>query len=225
MMNTTELSPAGTTAQPIGQPIFQPGVAPQRSERAVENVPDAEKLGPQRSGYGMPCAKCRTYYAADLRACPVCKSTERVSPRGADLPQHTMTMESVPDPAMVEQERERFLREFQSQVQTSPVQVSSVQVNATASYRCSQERNHPGGFGQASICQGCYDHLQERVDQMEAAMHMDTKEAAQIVYDAVWADPSDPSRTYQNAAESLLAELRRRAGIQLLLGSLQPLPD
>ncbi len=224
-MNTTELSQAGTTAQPIGQPMFQPTAAPQRSERAVENVPDAGKLGPQRSGYGMPCAKCRTYYAADLRACPVCKSTERVSPRGADLPQHTMATESVPDPAMVEQERERFLREFQSQVQVSQVQVPSVQVNATASYRCSQERNHPGGFEQASVCQACYDHLQERMDQMEAAMHMDTKEAAQIVYDAVWADPSDPSRTYQNAAQSLLAELRRRAGIQLVLGSLQPLPD
>ena len=29
--------------------------------------------------YGLPCARCKAYYAADLTACPVCKSTERVS--------------------------------------------------------------------------------------------------------------------------------------------------
>ena len=42
---------------------------------------------------------------------------------------------------------------------------------------------------------------------------MDLKEAAQIIYDAVWADPSDPNKTYQNAAGALLAELRKRAGM------------
>jgi len=29
--------------------------------------------------YGLPCARCKAYYAAELPACPVCKSTERVS--------------------------------------------------------------------------------------------------------------------------------------------------
>jgi hypothetical protein len=29
--------------------------------------------------YGLPCARCKAYYAAELTACPVCKSTERVS--------------------------------------------------------------------------------------------------------------------------------------------------
>jgi len=38
------------------------------------------QLSPKRRGYGLPCAKCRTYYAADQTACPVCKATERVSP-------------------------------------------------------------------------------------------------------------------------------------------------
>src|SRR5437899_4308598 len=40
-------------------------------------------------------------------------------------------------------------------------------------------------------------------------------EAAQIVYQAVWADPSptDPSRTYHSAAQALLNELCQRAGI------------
>jgi hypothetical protein len=48
---------------------------------------------------------------------------------------------------------------------------------------------------------------------MEAALYMDLKEAAQIVYDAVWSDPSDPPKTYQNAAQALLTELCERAGI------------
>ena len=72
--------------------------------------------------------------------------------------------------------------------------------------------------------QGCFDKLQERIDVVEAALHIDVKEAAQIVYDAVWADTSDTTKTYQNAAHALLAELRRRAGVGLLLGPLQPLP-
>jgi hypothetical protein len=58
---------------------------------------------------------------------------------------------------------------------------------------------------------------------MEAALHMDSKDAAKIVYDAVWADTSDPNVTYLNAAQALLSELRKRAGIGLLLGEHQPL--
>jgi hypothetical protein len=57
---------------------------------------------------------------------------------------------------------------------------------------------------------------------VEAALHIDLKEAAQIVYDAVWSDPSDSTKTYQNAAEALLAELRRRAGLSMVLSTLQP---
>jgi hypothetical protein len=52
---------------------------------------------------------------------------------------------------------------------------------------------------------------------------MDVKEAAQIVYAAVWADTSDPGKTYLNAAAALLSEMRKRAGIGLLLGSNSPL--
>jgi hypothetical protein len=74
----------------------------------------------------------------------------------------------------------------------------------------------------AAICQSCYERLQERVDVLEAAMHIDLQEAAQIIYDAVWADPSDPSKTYQNAAQALLAELRRRSGVTHVFGPLQP---
>ena len=52
---------------------------------------------------------------------------------------------------------------------------------------------------------------------MEAALHIDLKEAAQIVYEAVWSNPSDPSKTYQNAAQALLTELRERSGINMVL--------
>ncbi|MFZ0806144.1 MAG: hypothetical protein WAN03_08170, partial [Candidatus Sulfotelmatobacter sp.] len=68
-----------------------------------------------------------------------------------------------------------------------------------------------------------YERLQERLDICEASLHVDLKEAAQIIYDAVWADPSDPSKTYQNAASALLGELRKRAGISSLRGPFQPL--
>jgi len=59
---------------------------------------------------------------------------------------------------------------------------------------------------------------------MEAALHMDVKEATQVIYNAVWSDQSDPNQSYQNAAQALLSELRKRAGVTMVLGSLQPLP-
>jgi hypothetical protein len=61
------------------------------------------------------------------------------------------------------------------------------------------------------------------VDLLEAVLHMDLKEAAQVIYDAVWADTSDSTKTYQNAAQALLGELRKRAGIKTVLGRMQPL--
>jgi hypothetical protein len=67
--------------------------------------------------------------------------------------------------------------------------------------------NHAGEAEKAEVCKPCYERLQERMDVCEGALHMDLKEAAQIIYDAVWADPSDPSKTYSNAANALLTSL------------------
>src|SRR5207248_614286 len=106
------------------------------------------------------------------------------------------------------EERETLPKEFKSQLFSAPLQI-----NTAARFGCSLERNHQGGHEPAAICRPCYDYLQERVDLMEAALHMDLKEAAQIVYDAVWSDPSDPRKTYQNAAQALLTELCERSGI------------
>jgi len=52
---------------------------------------------------------------------------------------------------------------------------------------------------------------------LEAALLMDLKEASQVIYDAVWADTSDSHKTYSNAAQALLNEVRRRAGMKLVI--------
>jgi hypothetical protein len=134
-----------------------------------------------------------------------------VTPLAPDTP-----ADEVPDPSHLEEERERFLAEFNAQVTAAPL-APDAPVAATL---CNRGEKHPNWPAPASICQSCYDELLERVDVLEAAMHMDLAEAAQIVYDAVWADTSDSSRTYQNAAQALLIELRRRSAIPRRFGRL-----
>jgi hypothetical protein len=172
------------------------------------------------SGYGLPCAKCRLYYPADLDICPNCHHHERVSavvPRVARKVAQPAS-EKAPDTAAVEKEREEFLRQFKSQL----VETHAQAVNAPESV-CKHGDHHSGESTKAEICKGCYERLQERLDLCEAALHIDIKEAAQIIYDAVWADPSDPNKTYQNAASALLAELRKRTGMNSLHGPFHPL--
>ena len=181
---------------------------------------DASGSPRKTSGYGLPCSKCHLYYAADLDACPTCKSKERVSPIAPKLPPKVAQPadETVPDSAVVEQEREEFLRQFKSQLMEAHAEVMSAPESV-----CKFTEHHPGEPGAAEICNACYERVQERLDVCEAALHIDLKEAAQIVYDAVWADASDPGKTYQNAASALLGELRKRAGITTVLGPFQPL--
>ncbi len=172
------------------------------------------------AGYGLPCAKCHLYYPADLATCPTCKHNERVSPVAPKVPPRVSqaAAEPVPDTSVVEQEREEFLRQFKSQLLEAHAEV----VNVPETF-CKFADHHSADPAHAEICKPCYDRLQERVDIYEAALHLDLKEAAQIIYDAVWADPSDPSKTYQNAASALLTELRKRAGMTTVLGPFQPL--
>jgi hypothetical protein len=120
--------------------------------------------------------------------------------------------------ADLDQEREQFLREFKSEL----VAVHPEATNAPA-YTCKLEHNHPARSQPAEVCQPCHDRLQGRLDVCEAALHMDLKEAAQIIYDAVWADPSDPNKTYRNAASALLTELRKRAGMNAVRGPFHPM--
>lgn len=183
----------------------------------VTAAASGEAVPHRSSAYGLPCARCRLYYAANLDVCPTCKSTERVSANVVPvIPKAQASAEPVPDDEALEQERQAFLKEFKSQLFAAHAEVT----NSPA--LCTNER-HLQAAEVASICRPCYDRLQERLDICEAALHIDLKDAAQIVYDAVWADPSDPTKTYNNAANALLTELRRRAGISAMIGPFQPL--
>ena len=192
--------------------------APARAMVAQAVQAPAAETGVRSVGYGLPCAKCKAYYPADLKACPICRTTQRVSPK-ATVVVNVTAEPPVTETPELEAERERFLREFRAQMLTADAESESM-----GSFKCTLEHNHDGEYEAASVCQGCYEKVQERVDVMEAALHMDLKEAAQIVYDAVWADTSDTTKTYQNAAHALLMEVRKRAGVGLVLGPLQPLP-
>src|SRR6202162_6215344 len=104
----------------------------QRATTSMESLPS--ELGPRRIGYGLPCVKCKTYYAADLSICPVCKSEERVSPvvdaAAVSIPNVPETALPAPDDAALEEERERFLREFKSQSYASQVQIDPAQIES-----------------------------------------------------------------------------------------------
>ncbi len=188
--------------------------------RRVETTASPANPVRKPSGYGLPCSKCHLYYPADLDACPTCKNHERVSPVVAKVASRPVqaAAEAVPDSAVVEQEREEFLRQFKSQLLEAHAEV----VNAPEAF-CKFGEQHHGEPASAEVCGACYERLQERLDVFEATLHLDLKEAAQIIYDAVWSDPSDPTKTYQNAASALLTELRKRAGMTTVLGPFQPL--
>jgi len=176
---------------------------------------EAEK---KLAGYGLPCSQCHAYYPADIQVCPICKCAERVS---ATEPVIHSAVAAEPQPAtnaQIDNERERLLKDLKSRAFAS-----HTQINTAATFRCVLQHQHSGATEPAAVCHTCYGEVRQQADRMEAALHMDAKEAAKIVYEAVWADTSDPNRTYQNAATALLSELRKRAGIGLLLGTNQSL--
>ena len=207
-------------AQQAKERSVNPGIVTGHERRGMERPLAVSNASSDLKavGYGLPCSNCRAYYPSDLNICPVCKSPERVSPGAVEaLP--VAPMAASPDTtAELEEERERFLRKLKSQAFAS-----HTQINAAATFRCVLEQNHTGDFEPAAVCHTCYGDMRQQADRLEAALHMDVKEAAQIVYAAVWADTSDPGKTYLNAAAALLSEMRKRAGIGLLLGSNSPL--
>jgi hypothetical protein len=158
--------------------------------------------------------KCRKYYSAELSACPVCNSTERVSPIAA-LP--CAPVEAQPAGKELDDQKERFLREFKAKLYAAHMQITAT------SHRCTYAGEDDAGHDSATVCKVCYERLQDRMDLFESALEMDLKEAAQVIYDAVWADTSDPNKTYVNAAKALLAKLRKRAGMTAGFGRIQPL--
>src|ERR1700690_3650494 len=98
------------------------------------SVAPALEPGAIRSiGYGMPCAKCRAYYPSDMNACPICKSTERLSMASGNVrlgPAAVTPSASLSDEAKrLAEERDR-LRELKSQIYASQPQVPA------ATFRC-----------------------------------------------------------------------------------------
>ena len=45
----------------------------------------AGTLQPKHVGYGLPCANCRAYYAANIAVCPVCGCHDRVLVKRKDV--------------------------------------------------------------------------------------------------------------------------------------------
>jgi len=220
MSSTPSSAPLGAST-PAVAPVRSANSDVHTSERTTAAVSSPMRpVVPRATGYGMPCANCKTYYAFDLNVCPVCKTTERVSPTATAVRSTVARAEQCPDPVALEEERERFLRDFKAQVFASQMPMGKGAISI-----CGREENHPSAPEPATVCQVCYDHLQERVDVLEAALHMDLKEATQIIYDAVWADTSDTTKTYENAAHALLSELRKRSGVTQVFGLMQPLSD
>ena len=212
MPNLTGIQQGNSSATAV-----QPALTKDARHSAAKTKEESPR---KRSGYGLPCAKCHLYYPADLDYCPICHHKERVSPlvpTFAPKPVQAET-EEIPDTAVLEREREEFLRQFKSQLREAHAEIME-----GAESICKFAEHHPGEPAGANVCSACYDRIQERVDILEAALRMELKEAAQIIYDAVWADPSDPGQTYQNAASALLSEMRKRAGINAVLGPFQPL--
>jgi hypothetical protein len=210
-----------------GNPAAHAALGQDAGTRRLNSASD-NALDQKPRGYGLPCSKCHLYYSADLDACPTCHHKERVSPTAPPKtpPRVSQAIPApIPEPSAVEKEREEFLRQFKSQLMEAHAEVTNEVTNEVANAPqtvCSGE-HHSGEPAAAEICKACFERLQERLDLCEAALHLDLKEAAQIIYDAVWADPSDPNKTYQNAANALLTELRKRTGMNSLHGPFHPL--
>jgi hypothetical protein len=189
------------------------------TERRPLHAPEFN-AGPEKKtiGYGLPCSHCHAYYPADMPACPICKCPDRVSPTEPVVHSMGPVAEQPAASSSIDDERERLLKELKSQAFAS-----HTQINPTTTFRCVLTHQHTGAAEPAAVCHTCYSDARQQADRAEAALHMETKEAAKIVYDAVWANTSDPNASYSNAARALLTELRKRAGIGTVLGPNQPL--
>src|SRR5689334_12613842 len=129
----------------------------------LQRVPET-----RQAGYGLPCAECKAYYAADLPACPIGKSPERDAPTAIPVAAAVASADPAPEADQLEAERASVLLQLESQVYAAPSQI-----DAAASFRCSVETSHASGYAPAAVCKPCYDTAQQRADLAEAALHMD----------------------------------------------------
>ncbi len=249
-MQPTRLLQNGATAEESGALLVAGDYSPHAlSQGDGDAIPtDSSKIRPQAHAlkqnrparFGLPCANCKAYYASDLSACPICKCAERVpaeeaeaeSKKGLKKPSagvlqsalgyfiHLDSTSGCKPPMQLAlhcaEDGERFLLESRLLLCAH-----TDETDAGHTSPCILDENHNAQSEYASICLSCYNRLCEKLARTETALLIDLREAAQIVYRAVWADPSpaDPSRTYRSAAHALLNELCQRAGIMRLPGA------
>jgi hypothetical protein len=208
---------------------YSPQAFPQGDEDTVQT--DGSKLNgharaPTRHRpvrFGLPCARCKAYYASDLPACPMCKCAERVSAEKVETESTNISKKPSADvlrgalrpPIQLASHRDEDGNRFHRWESRLLLCADTEEINAGVTSLCILDENHNAQSEYASICLSCYEQLREKLARAEAALFIDLGEAAQIVYRAVWSDPSpsEPSRAYQSAARALLNELCHRAGI------------
>ncbi|HYL96849.1 MAG TPA: hypothetical protein VET69_13675, partial [Terriglobales bacterium] len=78
--NRSSWNPESQSNTQVPRRNSTPAAEPRRSE------PAAPERASRRIGYGLPCANCKTYYAADLTACPYCGCPERIASSSAPVP-------------------------------------------------------------------------------------------------------------------------------------------
>jgi hypothetical protein len=190
------------------------------------HAPDLNRHRPTR--FGLTCTNCKAFYDSDLPACPICKSVERVPAEEAkaksavspgvrcvavrDCVADNATGQCKPQMQLAlhrDEDGECLLLESSSVLCARTDEIDTGNCSL-----CILHENQHTQSEYASICLN-YEKLREKFARTEAALLIDLREAAQIIYRAVWSDPAptEPSRTYQNAAEALLNELCRRACI------------
>src|SRR2546422_4086564 len=241
-MERTRLLQNGATAEELGALLVAGDYSPHAlSQGDVDAIPtDSSKIRAQAHAlkqnrparFGLPCANCKAYYSSDLPACPICKCAERVPASGAKAKsakilkkasrgvlQHALRSFINLDPTPACRQRRQLAvhgdqdeKRFQSE-STLLLCANTDEINAGASSPGLLDKNHKTQRESASVCLSSYDQLREQLARTEAALLIDLREAAQVIYEAVWADPSpmEASRTYQNAAQALLNQLRHRA--------------
>jgi hypothetical protein len=127
-MDMSRCAPTAAAAAKLAQSLPQSETDMRNRPRNSEPVatPQQAESALKTSGYGLPCAKCRLYYPANLDVCPACNHKERVTANVAPaIPKPQVAAEPVPDTDVVEQEREAFLKEFKSQLFAAHAEVTT----------------------------------------------------------------------------------------------------
>ena len=84
-MDSTRPTPTAAAtgaATAAARAVAQPNPESRVQARPVRPAPAPQQAPSYKPvGYGLPCSKCHLYYPANLTACPICRTAERVSPK------------------------------------------------------------------------------------------------------------------------------------------------